>query len=129
MTERFTIITPLTIPVRTGIYDRKKITFEGIGAELSFHEVIDLLNRHETELQQVADIGADRMIELINENEQLKSTNKTLSDFREFIDDEQIKIKEENEQLQISLSAAVEKNRKLQTILDKLGYDYSGDLK
>lgn len=39
------------------------------------------------------------------------------------------KLKEENEQLQKSLSASVEKNRKLQTILDKLGYTYVGDLK
>ena len=36
---------------------------------------------------------------------------------------------EEIGQLQKSLSASVEKNRKLQTILDKLGYTYVGDLK
>ena len=38
-------------------------------------------------------------------------------------------LSEENEQLQKSLSGYVEKNRKLQTILDKLGYTYVGDLK
>lgn len=36
---------------------------------------------------------------------------------------------DENEQLKISLSACAEKNRRLQTILDKLGYEYIGDLK
>lgn len=38
-------------------------------------------------------------------------------------------LEKENEQLQKSLSASVEKNRKLQRILDKLGYEYIGDLK
>ena len=39
------------------------------------------------------------------------------------------RLNKENEQLQKSLSSSVEKNRKLQTILDKLGYTYIGDLK
>ena len=39
------------------------------------------------------------------------------------------RLNKENEQLQKSLSSSVEKNRKLQTILDKLGYTYLGDLK
>ena len=43
--------------------------------------------------------------------------------------DELNKLNDENEQLQKSLSASVEKNRKLQRIFDKLGYEYIGDSK
>lgn len=39
------------------------------------------------------------------------------------------RLNKEIEQLQKSLSNFVEKSRKLQTILDKIGYEYTGDLK
>lgn len=72
MTERFTIIGGIVTPIRTGIYDNKKLTSDGFGGELDIYDVVDLLNRHETELQQVNDFYSDRIIELINEKEELK---------------------------------------------------------
>lgn len=43
--------------------------------------------------------------------------------------DENKELKEENKQLKISLSTFVKKSKRLQNILDKLGYKYIGDLK
>lgn len=73
-----------------------------------------------------SDYQAEKICELLNElheeNQALKSSNLEYEDIFG-------RLEEQNEQLQKSLSASVEKNRKLQTILDKLGYDYVGDLK
>ena len=73
-----------------------------------------------------------RLNELHKKNERLKEKiQRERNSFRKtqerWSKEAEIKIKElseENEQLQKSLSVSVEKNKKLQTILDKLGYIY-----
>lgn len=101
-------------------------------------KVTDIILDNGIELPQST--VCDLLNNLVKENEYLHKYNTNLQKQPLLFDVQTIpntmeiieannKLEKENEQLQKSLSSSVEKNRKLQTILDKLGYDYIGDLK
>ena len=94
---------------------------------------LNTLTKENEELKEAREYYQENFLTMKTERNQFKRENELLKFQLDECRNNKLfsrrELEKENEQLQKSLSASVEKNRKLQRILDKLGYEYIGDLK